>query len=230
MAQSANPGKKITIMLNGITYARYPIKTHLVSKTDNLFSVLDTYVTKELQKKDILVVSERIVAIMEGRSYLLSEITPGFWAKFLYRFVITHPGGIGLKNPHTMQLALQEAGLLRILLASFIAVVTKPFGVKGYFYTIAGHNINAIDGPCDYTLPPGNKSAKLGPKDPQKTAEEVARHFDCKAVIIDANDYGVRVMGYSHGIDPKFIEKIFADNPLGQTNEQTPLAIIRALA
>jgi len=60
-----------------------------------------------------------------------------------------------------MELAIREAGALRIIFASFAALLTKPFGIKGIFYKVAGNNINAIDGPCDYTLPPYNKYAKL---------------------------------------------------------------------
>ena len=33
--------------------------------------------------------------------------------------------------------------------------VTKPLGFKGLFYHVVGNDINAIDGPCEYTLPPG---------------------------------------------------------------------------
>lgn len=227
MKPHVNPGKNETITIDEKTYSRYPIHTHVISKKDNLITVIDTYTKNKIQKGDTLVISERIIAIMEGRSYLLSEINPGMWAKVLCHFVTKHPGGIGLKSPWTMQLALDEAGILRIVFAAFIAAITKPLGIKGLFYKIAGRNINAIDGPCDYTLPPGNTSAKLGPKNPQKTADELAKRFAVDTVIIDANDYGVCVMGWSTGVDPIIIEKIFADNPLGQSNEQTPLAIVR---
>lgn len=225
-----NPGKKINIIVDGVSYKRLTLKTHVISRNDTLQTVIDRYAKPQLQSKDLLLISERIIAIMEGRSYPLSDIHPGYWARTLYPFVMTHPGGIGLKNPYTMQLAIQEAGVLRILLAALVALITKPFGIKGLFYIVAGHNINAIDGPCDYTLPPGNTSAKLGPKNPQKTAVEIAKHFNCEVAVIDANDYGVRVMGYSKNVDPSFVEKVFIDNPFGQCDEQTPLAIVRRAA
>lgn len=126
-----------------------------------------------------------------------------------------------------MQLAIQEAGLSRIIFAGLVAALTKPWGIKGLFYRLVGHDINAIDGPCDYTLPPGNKSAKLGPKNPMSVAQDLAHQFATEVVIIDANDYGVRTLGYSLGVNRKLVEKIFSDNPLGQAKEQTPLAIIR---
>lgn len=222
-----NPGKKAVVTVGGDSYVRYPIRTHLISVRDRLEDVIKKYARPHLQEGDFLAVSERIVAIMQGRSFLIADINPSWWALTLQRFVSRHPGGIGLKSPYTMELAIQEVGLARILCAAFISCLTRPFGIRGLFYYVAGSHINAIDGPCVYTLPPGDKSAKLGPKNPQSTAEHISTIINAPAVIIDANDYGVRVIGYSSGIDKKKVEKIFRDNPLGQAREQTPLAIVR---
>lgn len=225
-----NPGKSLSKTVDKNTYVRYPIKTHLITINDLLDDVIQKYVASMIRKGDILIVSERIVAVTQGRSFLINEINPSWWARFLPRFVSKHPGGIGLKSPHTMELAIKEVGLLKILLAAAVAFATKPFGIKGLFYQVVGANINAIDGPCDYTLPPGNKSAKLGPKNPMKVAKHISRLIKTSVAIIDANDYGVRVMGYSLGIDKRLIETIFSDNPLGQADEQTPLAVVRRLS
>lgn len=223
----ANPGKKPEIQVGKETYIRFPIKTHLISDKDNIIKVADKY-TKETKKHgDILVISERVVAVSQGRSFLITDIHPGWWANFLSQSVTKHPGGIGLRSPWTMQLAIQEAGLWRILLASFVAMVTKPFGLKGLFYYVVGNDINAIDGPCEYTLPPGNKSAKLGPKNPMKVAQQISDKVDIGVAIIDSNDYGIRVMGYSRNVDKKLIKKIFKDNPFGQEKQQTPMALVR---
>ncbi len=106
--------------------------------------------------------------------------------------------------------------------------VTKPFGVKGLFYKIVGKNINAIDGPCSYTLPPYNQYAKLGPKEPKKTAKKMKEILGCEVVIIDANDLGVAVLGKSSDeISDEFCKEVFRDNPLGQSGEQTPLCLVR---
>ena len=47
--------------------------------------------------------------------------------------------------------------------------------------------------------------------------------------IVDANDFGVNILGRTSGIDKKLIAKIIKDNPLGQSDEQTPVGIIRVL-
>jgi asparagine synthase (glutamine-hydrolysing) len=52
--------------------------------------------------------------------------------------------------------------------------------------------------------------------------------FFCDVVIIDANDIGIRVEGSSRGVDRSWACGVFADNPLGQSREQTPMAIVRA--
>lgn len=222
----ANRGKNIERKVNGTIYERYPVRTHIVSPKDSIIEVLKQYTNKELQKDDCLFISERFIAVIQGRSFLIEDIKPGFWARLLCNFVSKHPGGIGLRSPWTMQLALDEAGLARILGAALIAALTRPFK-KGLFYHLVGNDINAIDGPCDYTLPPGNKSAKLGPKNPKKVANEITKELGVGVTIIDANDYGVRVMANTTPFSSKEIEEIFKDNPLGQTDEQTPLAIVR---
>ncbi len=219
--------KTSTIEVNGKTYTRIAIKTHLISDKDNIIEIADNYTKGIRSSKDMLIISERIVAISQGRSFLIKDIRPGVWANFLYKFVTKNPGGIGLRSPHTMQLALQEAGLLRILMACFFSVLTKPFGLKGVFYHIAGNGLNAIDGPCDYTLYPGNISAKLGPKNAPKVAQELSDALNLDVVIIDANDLGRRVEGASRNADKKFAEEAFRDNPLGQRDEQTPMALIK---
>jgi hypothetical protein len=52
---------------------------------------------------------------------------------------VTRPGyGIGLGTPQTMQLAIDEVGAPRILFAAAASAVTKPFGIHGVFYRLAG--------------------------------------------------------------------------------------------
>lgn len=222
-----NPGKKLVVKVGGVKYARYPIRTHIVSRQEKLEDVVDQYAGRFINQGDILVISERIVAVVQGRSFLIKEIKPSPLATFLSKHVSKHPGGIGLKSPWTMELAIQEVGWPRIFLAAAVSAVTKPFGIRGVFYHLAGHDVATIDGPCDYTLPPGNKSAKLGPKNPDQVAKKIAARFGVETVIIDANDYGTKVLGASKGVEAKKIEKVFLDNPLGQADEQTPIAIVR---
>ncbi|MBI4433539.1 HD domain-containing protein [Candidatus Uhrbacteria bacterium] len=225
---AANPEKSLRIMLaDGQLVDRYPVRTHIVQASDDMLALIRQYVVPHLQWGDLLAISERIVAITQGRAYPLAEIRPSRWARLLVRFVHKSKYGIGLGSPWTMELAIREAGLPRMLIAACAAAVTKPFGLRGVFYRVVGNHINAIDGPCDYTLPPYNGYAKLGPKDPDGVAQRLAREIGVDVAIIDANDLGVNVLGASDNVDRAFVAAAFRDNPLGQTREQTPMAIVR---
>ncbi|HEX7320356.1 MAG TPA: coenzyme F420-0:L-glutamate ligase [bacterium] len=226
-----NEGKKLNIELAGVLYSRLPVKTHVISAGDDLFKIVDEYVKPHLQAGDMIFISERVVAITQGRAYPIKDIKPSWLARFLVKFVYKSPHGIGLGSPWTMELAIREAGAFIILLAAMVSAVTKLFGIKGMFYVIAGKRVAAIDGPCDYTLPPYNQYAKLGPKNPNKVARLLKEKFGHEVVIIDANDLGVVVLGRSSkNITEQFGKNVFRDNPLGQSSQQTPLCIVRRVS
>ncbi len=225
-----NPYKQLTIQVGNHQYARFPLKTHLIKPEDDIVEACQQYAQPHLQPGDYLFVSEKIVAISQNRAFPIEEIKPSPLAKFLVKFVHKSPYGIGLGSPYTMELAIQEVGALRILFGAFISALTKPLGIKGLFYHIVGQNINAIDGPCDYTLPPYNHYAKLGPAKPNQVAKNIQQRLHHEVVIIDANDLGVNVLGKSNSsLSDDFCQAVFRDNPLGQTSEQTPLCIVRRL-
>ncbi|MBI5457367.1 coenzyme F420-0:L-glutamate ligase [Candidatus Kaiserbacteria bacterium] len=226
-----NSGKKLEIVVDGMAWQRLPLRTHVVGKDDNITDVVKKYASPYLRSGDILFLSERIVAISQGRAYPIKDIHPSWLAKLLVKFVHKSPYGIGLGSPWTMELAIREAGAFRMLVAAFAAAITKPFGMKGVFYHVAGNNVNAIDGPCDYTLPPYNDYAKLGPAKPMKVAKELSAEIGADVIIIDANDLGAAVLGKSNpDITDAFCKAVFKDNPLGQSTEQTPLCIVRKVA
>lgn len=225
---SPNAGKKLECTIDGTTYERHPIRTHVLRDHDRLVDVIDQYVIPLWEKEDVLFISERIVAIMQGRAYPIQDIHPSWLARVLVCFVYRSPYGIGLGSPWTMELALREAGRLRVLLAAIASAFTKPFGMRGLFYRLVGHDIRAIDGPCSYTLPPYNTYAKLPPKNPHRVVQSLEDQYQIPSVIIDANDLGVEVLGASaRAPTPLLCQRLFADNPLGQTTECTPLCLVR---
>lgn len=222
-----NEGRALHATLGGAVYARHPVRTHLVTAADDAVEVVHRYVGELRDDVRLVAVSERMVAITQGRSYPMNEVRPGRLAKLLVRFV-TRPGyGIGLGTPQTMQLAIDEVGAARILFAAAASAVTKPFGVHGVFYRVAGRQAAAIDGPTSYTIPPYNQAATLGPRDPNGAARAIATGVGAPVAIIDANDAGCAVLGASPGVDRRFVERLFADNPLGQAREQTPICVVR---
>ncbi len=239
----ANEGKKIAITISKGTYNRYPIKTDLVEKGTNITEFVAGYVkryisgTENTKNKWYVIVSEKIVAISQGRSFFIWDIKPTFWAKTLSKFVTKTPYGIGLGSPWTMQIAIDEVGLPHIMAAAIGSIMTKPFGIKGVFYKVVGPEIAAIDGPTEYSVYPSNVSAKLAPKNPQKVAQqigvEIFTHMNKSqqetfggVVIIDANDLGRNVLGNATEMPDSFFEDVMRDNPMGQGSEQTPIIIL----
>lgn len=233
--------KKVSpsIKVGNKTYLRTLIKTEVFEKGTDYVNKIVGYVTQSInklsqKKKWFVVVSEKAIAVSQGRSYFLWEIKPSFFAKFLSKFVKRTPYGIGLGSPWTMELALREAGIVKILAATVVSALTKPFGVKGVFYQVAGREVASIDGPTEYSLYPSNVSAKLGPKDPRGTAEEITEAIKLKekdgnfdgVVIIDANDLGRDILTNTTSLKDKEIEEIFRDNPMGQGREQTPITVV----
>ena len=222
-----NDGRALHASLGGVVYARHPVRTHLVTADDDAAAVITRYVGSLADDVRVVSVSERMVAITQGRAYPIKDIRAGRLARFLERFV-TRPGyGIGLGSAETMELAIREVGAPRILLAAAASAVTKPFGVHGVFYRVAGPQAKAIDGPTSYTIPPYNQAATLGPRDPDGAARALAAAIGAPVAIIDANDAGCAVLGASPGVDRRFVERLFTDNPLGQAREQTPICVVR---
>jgi len=220
--------------VDGRIYARGPIRTALLRDGDSLEATIRDGLGavlggEELESDDIVVVSEKAVAICQGRSFPVGSIRARPLARVLSRFVGRTASGIGLGIPETMELALREAGTVRVVAATAAAAATKPFGVKGVFYRVAGPAVRAIDGPTRGTIPPYDGHAKMGPAAPEGVACALATALGVGVAVIDANDIGVNVLGASTGVDPALVASLLCDNPLGQGAEQTPVALLRPI-
>ncbi|MBU4360354.1 coenzyme F420-0:L-glutamate ligase [Patescibacteria group bacterium] len=217
------------IKVQNKTYLRYPIKTHLITKDDKLENIIEKYAQEKMQAGDIIVMSERMVAITQGRLIHESEIKETWLAGFLIKFVKKWPNDPGFRNAKKMQLVLNICGVPRVLLAAFISAITKPFGVRGLFYIICGNQVSEIDGFAPGTIPPYDKYAVLGPKDPDKVCNFLAEKFNAQFAIVDANNIDVAILGISDNIKitKSELRLAFLDNPIGQGLEQTPICIVR---
>lgn len=227
----ANENKELTMELEEEVYVRIPIKTRTVMIGDSIEDIAYEYTKGLLEENDIVFISEKCVAISQGRAYKMSDIKPSRLAKFLSKFVYKSPYGIGLSIPETMHFAIKECGVIRILIAAFLAAIfTKIFKIRGVFYRIAGYKASSIDGPTSCTIPPFNEYVVLGPKDPDLTAKKISERIGVKVCIVDINDLGGRVLGVSHkDINKRKIVNILKDNPLGQGHQSTPIGIIRRI-
>jgi len=228
----ANAGKALTVQVEGSSFARIPIRTRVVMPGDDLDAFVREYAAEAVREGDLLFVTEKIVAITQGRSFLVEDIKPRKLAFFLSKYVTRTPYGIGLGMPETMEMALRECGTLRILFAAAVSAVTKLFGRKGDFYRIAGDKARAIDGPTSGTIPPYNKAVVLGPQRPREVAEHLKRLLGGipEVAVVDINDLGGNILGSTlDKAGEKRLVSILRDNPLGQGHQATPLGIVRTV-
>lgn len=222
--------KNIEIKISGKSYTRVPIKTKLIVYGDNIVEITRKYTNDKLKDGDIVFISEKIVAITQGRAYPIENIKPRKLATWLSKFVKKTPQGIGLGMPETMEMALRECGVFRILLAAGVSAVGKLLGRKGDFYRVAGYKASAIDGPTANTIPPYNKYVVLSPENPDEVARQIASVLKNRVAIVDINDLGGSILGVSDKkIDKNLMLKILSDNPLGQDHQSTPIGIISGM-
>lgn len=224
-----NPGKKLIIEVKGQKWARYPIKSHFIEEKDSLAEILEKYVLFHLEKEDIVVLGQKIVSILQGRIIYKNDIKVGFWAKFLSRFAKKTPYGFSVGNPLKMQVAINLAGLPRIFLAGILSILGKLLRISGTFYRLAGHQINQLDGFYGEAFPQYAEMGILGPIDCGQFCEGLKIRYRFSFAVADVNDLGGNILGLSSDLkgQEKLLLDILKDNPAGQSNQQTPIIILR---
>lgn len=223
MAKEKSP----TISVAGRSFLRVPIKTHVIMPEDDIVEVVLRYAGDQVRPDDIVFVSEKVVAITQGRAVPTDTIRVSWLANKLWPFVRQVPYGIGLRNPYSMQCAIDECGAPRILLAAAVGAVGKFIGRRGDFYRIAGIQAAGIDAPGTAGIEQFRNCVIKAPKDPDRVAQAIADAIKCGAAVVDVNDIDSAVLGVSRGVELEQVRLALKDNPLGQGAEQTPLGILR---
>jgi F420-0:gamma-glutamyl ligase len=215
-----------TITVEGVTYERLPIGTHVLTESDDIAEVAASQTNDVKRDGDILFVSEKVVAITQGRAPREADLKIGLTARLLWRFVQKSPHGVGLRRPSSMQCAVMECGAPRIWLAAFAGALGKTLGKRGWFYHVAGMQAATIDAAGTSPLQPDR--VVMGPKDPDGVARRLRDATGLESCVVDVNDIGGSwVLGATDGVDRERVQLILKDNPLGQKSEQTPLGLIR---
>ena len=203
---------------------RIPVRTRMITARTGVVDVVDEATADLRRDDDVVALAESAAAAGQGRLVPLELIKAGRLARLLSRFV----GKIGpLHSPEGMQGAIMEAGRPRIVAGTVAAIVTKPFGRRGWFYRVAGQPTALIDDVAA-ALPPNDHHMVFGPRDPDGLAAELAARLRCGAAIVDANHLsGAWVVAASPGIDRSWLEAALNDNPAGNQDERTPVVIVR---
>lgn len=213
-------------MGENLKWAPIPIRTHLITQKDNIVEVVVSYTSTVTEPGDIIVIAESPVAISQGRAFFSSSVKSGLLARFLCKF----PNKDGsLATPQAMQLAINEVGILRILMGTVAAGLGKVVGRSGDFYRVAGKELAKIDDIAG-TLPPFDRYIVLGPKHPKKITDEIYKKTGITTVIADINDIEcVDILAISGIVSEKQITEILKQNPLGNDDQQTPIVVLKKI-
>jgi hypothetical protein len=228
-AKAARVVPRETVEVDGVRYERYVVRTHLVHVKEPLLDGLLEYVTLLIHPSQFLALSAKLVAISQGRVIHRSLVQPGLLARLIVKGVTKLKDDVGFSDPAKMQVAIHRAGWWRMLAATTVGGVTRLFGRRGDFYRIAGHRVSEIDGFNPHTIKPFNEFAMLGPEDPPRDEQEVEDATGWPTVIMDANNVNVEILGMSRGvhITRDAARLVLLDNPIGQSDEQTPILVVR---
>ncbi|AFK87342.1 MULTISPECIES: coenzyme F420-0:L-glutamate ligase [Thermoanaerobacterium] len=206
-------------------YGKIPIRTHVITKDDDIVDVISRYTKDIAEDGDLIAIAESVVAITQGRAYRPDEIKVGLLAKILCRF--TGRNG-SLTSPQAMQCAINEVGWLRIFVAALISAIGKIFKKRGLFFKIAGRKVALIDDVAG-TMAPYHKYIVLGPAEPDLVCDMIKEKTGIDTVIIDANDlHCADCIGASKGVSKSYVERLFLDNPSGNSEQQTPIVVIKS--
>lgn len=231
MSLTVNPGKELTRACGSLTCDRLAVRTRMVEIGDDCLDVVRTDIAPFAQNGDILVLSEKIIALCQKRVVYKKDIHPGFWARTLCRFVRVTPAGPGAGTPYKMQLIIDICSLPRVLFAAFCAAIARLLGRKGVFYRLCGHQVSAIDGLVadNISFARYNDYAILAPADPDGVCAAIERETGLPCAIVDACDLHVSMMGRSPGVrlSDGVLCELLRDNPAGQGGQRTPAILLR---
>ncbi|WP_020580352.1 hypothetical protein [Actinopolymorpha alba] len=179
------------------------------------------------QAGDTITISEKVALLLTGRTVAVDDIAVGWTARVLSKFIRPQFGGaLGLAVPAKMQYVMNVVGKTRVFAAAGAAAFTRPFGVHGTFFRLAGPFARDVDGgvsPYETLLFP--------PFDSDEAAILCAQLEEATGVgvaIVDMNDFG----GSIRAVSPKSrsaaeLADVLADNPHRQKYTSTPFLIIR---
>lgn len=223
-----------TVVVDGRTFERVPVRTRVLLPGDDIASAIREHAGDELRPGDTVLLSESAVAIMQGRARDWRTIHPGRLARFLSSRVIRTSWGTGLRSPYAMQYAIELTGTWRILAAGAAHVAGRLLGRKGWFYLVAGLNARMMDAEHTMGVAEFHECCIPAPADPAGTvrAVKVALGGAVDVAIADINDIAPAwVVASTLPKDrARLLARSFDDNPLGQTDEKTPLGIWREVA
>jgi hypothetical protein len=215
------------VRVAGVSYQRLPLRTRWLDETDDL--VLSLKDSLSLARPgDTVGVSEKVVILLTGRTVDINIVQPGWLARTLASHV--RPRGEharGLSVPEKMEYVIRTVGLRRIIPAVIGGALTRPLGMRGTFYRIAGPVARDVDGgphtAYEHVLfPPLDSNVARG------ICADLERALDIGVSIVDLNDFGGSIRAVSpRSLSEETLAAVLGDNPLGQHRTSTPFVLVR---
>lgn len=229
MPYHANPGKSLTIQVDGQAYIRHAIRTHFVTQGEDYLSLIRSYVLPLYRPGDLLAISEKVIALCQGRVVREEDLHPGLLARLLVHFVHRTPAGPGVGNLYKMQFAIDTCGPVRVVWAALRAGIDKLRGIHGTFYRLTGREVAGLDGFYGKEIA---EYAHIGiriPSDPNQVCRRIYQDTGIPSVIVDANALNVELLGKAPVLTQPdaFLTALLRDNPAGQCRQLTPFILIR---
>ncbi len=221
-------------------WARYPLRlAPLAAGTDLAVEAVDacreffdrlTGPDRELldHQRWYLYVSGTAVAVTQGRTVPARGIRVGRRARALARLDRVSAPAAGL--------AVREVGPVRQLAAVVASAAGRTLGRPGWARSFAPGLLVSRDPRAD-AVPPANTDVLLPPHDPVAVAVRLSRALRAAlpaglvdafggTVVICADDRRRVVLGHDTEHEPDELAAACVDNPLGQSREHTPIAVV----
>ena len=215
---------------DGRLYDRFAIQTHFVEVGEDQAELVRKYVLPLYQPGDVLAFGAKVMAMCTGNVRTKEQEKPGFWARLLSPHASETVAGIGMHDPYKLQLAIDMVGAPKVVFASIVSALTKPFGKKGLFYEIVGPGVAGIDGfYYRSSFERYHDLALINNTNAQELCDDLEKKTGVPVVLMDANDIDQNQLGKGTGfpLSDDQIQDALADNPSGQGDELTPLILIR---
>jgi hypothetical protein len=201
-----------------------PVRTPLVRPGDDLVELVSRSVRGIGRPGDVVAVSETAVAIAQNEMLAAEHVRPSWLA-----FTIARRADpmATISQPESIQLVIDRVGRWKVIYATLLQFAARLAGHRGAFYRVMGDAVAAFDGYTG-TMPPYERAIVFAPRDADGFAASVARATGVACAVVDANDLGrAKILGSSDGIRRESVEAALLDNPHGNSDEQTPIVVLK---
>lgn len=205
-------------------YKAIAVKTDLLGSFDNPIETVMKYCKNVTKEKDILTIGETPLAIMQGRYVAPQNLEYNIFSKILCYFF--HPTS-SLATACGMQLLIDKIGVMRITFSLILGFLFKCIGIKGIFYRLTGFESSLIDD-ISGTVVPYDKSIVMGPINTKLFCDKLSKQLEVEVAVVDVNDLGgVKILASSNNSINNILKEILKVNPAGNSDEKTPIVLIR---